>query len=245
MKRKPRPTIGCVYCQGRWLTRSGRHQNGRPRYKCQDCGRTFVDPALRTKRIPPDVTPSQLILKLKALAERLGHTPAASEVDREFKKGFPFKVNDYVRAFGSYSAATKKAGLIRNYRRIFNEQEKEFMLDQLRALSRRYRRPVTAEEVRLARSRGVAVSPVTHYQKAFGSVAKALAAAGVAVKRKYTDDELISILRKLDLKLEHPVMRADINRLAREGKCMTSDRIAQRFGSLKQARQRCGIRQPR
>jgi hypothetical protein len=235
-ERKP-----CYHCGRTETMRYGTYPNGKHRFKCRLCGRYFVDPATRAKRVE---LPSQshLILKLRALAEKLGHTPSLNDIREQQKRGFPYSHHHISKLFGSYSDALRRAGLTLNYRRQFSDSEKEHMLEQLRRLSRLNNAPVSTDDVRAARRRGL-VPPVSHYEKAFGSIAEALRAAGVGVKNRYTDEELIAILRSIDMRLDRPVLPSDIEKLFRQGKAPSPKVLAARFGGMRKARAAAGIKQ--
>ena len=231
----------CFHCGSTSTIRYGTKANGKLRFKCRNCGRYFVDPATRLVRDKPP-SASHLILKLRALAQKLGRTPTTKDLRIQVSKGFEFNQHDFTRAFGSYSAAVRRAGLTQNYRRQFDEAEKEFMLEQLRRLGRLMKAPVSTDDVRAARRKGL-VSPVSHYEKAFGSIAAAIRAAGVSVKYRYTDEEMIEILRSIDMRLDRPVLPADIAELHRQGKAPSPKVLAGRFGGMKKARAAAGIKQ--
>ncbi len=232
----------CYHCGSRNTVKNALHGNGKQRYKCRSCGRLFIEPALREKRTGPLPSASHLVLKLRALAERLGRTPTTMDIRQQVQNGWPHKERDFGLVFGSYQAAVKKAGLAPNYSREFNENEKQIMLGQLRRLSERLGRPISTDDVRAAR-RTRQVSAVSRYEKAFGSIKKAIDAAGVAVKIHYTDEEMLEILRQVDMRLDRPVRQSDLNDLHRRGKCPSPKVLAARFGGMAKARAAAGIKQ--
>jgi len=118
---------------------------------------------------------SHLILKLRAIAQSLGRTPTTTEIAELGKQGRSYKLADYYDVFGSYLAAVKKARLKLVYKQEFDEHDKERMLGELRRLRKKLKRPIFNKDVVAAKHRGE-VSPVTHFQKAFGSVPKAIEA---------------------------------------------------------------------
>ena len=109
------------------------------------------------------------------------------------------------------------------------------MLAEIRNLSKVLKRPLLGKDVAAARKKGL-VSPINHFQIAFGTIPKAIAAAGVAPKVSYTREEMIRILRDLDAKLPRPVQGPDIKRLLHEGKSPAKNAFIKEFGSLRKAR---------
>jgi hypothetical protein len=234
--------VACYHCGKRDAVKAARHGNGKQRYKCRSCGRYFIDPALRVKRTGPLPSAGHLVLKLKALAQRLGRTPTREDIRRQVKQGWPYRERDFNTVFGSHQAALKKAGLTATYRRVFSEHEKEIMLGQIRRVSEGLGRPVSTDDVRLAR-RVKQVAPVTHLEKAFGSIRNAIDAAGVGVKVHYTDEEMIRILRQVDMTLDRPVRSKDLVELHRQGKAPSPKVLVARFGGMAKARAAAGIKQ--
>lgn len=189
--------------------------------------------------LPPAGT---LILKLRSTAEHLGRTPTAADINRLGKEGLSFKLGDFIKVFGSYSAALKRASLKPNYRRVFDENEKESLLAALRRLSRKWRRRLSTDDVRAAR-RASLVPPVSHFEKAFGSIVNALAAAGVGVKTFWSDDEMIALLREVDMTLDRPMRQSDLEELYRQGRSPSPKVLAARFGGMEKARKAARIKQ--
>jgi hypothetical protein len=101
------------------------------------------------------------------------------------------------------------------------------------------KRPLLAKDVVAARKKGK-VSSVYHFQRAFGSVPKAIEAAG-AGQKTYTRQEMIEILRRLNSQLDHPVLASDIDELFRLGKSPSHRAIEREFGGMAKARRAAGI----
>ena len=230
---------------------------GKRRFHCRACRRFFIDP--KERKVRPEVRPMRhttrsgrplkelpsaghLVLKLRSIAVRFGRAPTTAEITRLAKEGRSYQLDDYYKVFGSYLAALRKARIKLRYRQEFDRNERALLLDELRALSRRLKRPIYGRDFPAARKKGL-VSPINHFHIAFGSVPNAIAIAGVAPKKKYTRDEMIVILRKLDTKLDRPVEKKDIEQLNHAGKGPSLNVIVREFGSLSKARRAAGIQQ--
>lgn len=233
-------SVNCYHCDSPDVRFAGHNNNGRPGFKCLSCQREFVDPAARVKgnELPPA---GNMILKLRAVAESMGRTPAAVDINRLSNEGRCYKLSEYLKVFGSYGKAVKTAGLQPNYARRFDVREKEMMLFELRELSRKWRRPLTTDDVREARRQKL-IQPFSRYQKAFGGLAAAVAAAGVGIKTFWSDEEMIALLRRVDLTLDRPIRQSDLNELYRQGKAPSPKVLAARFGGMAKAREAAGIK---
>ena len=69
--RKYRHDIRCPDCGSNWCKKNG-HQNGKQRFRCNECGRVFTPEAVRKKH-PPE----KKLLALKMLAEGMGISAVA------------------------------------------------------------------------------------------------------------------------------------------------------------------------
>ena len=183
-----------------------------------------------------------LILKLKAIADKIGRTPTTLDLDELARDGRSFTSVDYRQVFGSYSQALKSARLKPTYGRAFDEQQKELLLVELRRLSRKMGRRISTDDVRRARRERRLAYPVSQYEKAFGSIVNALEAADVGVKAYFTDDEIIDVLRRIDSKLDRPVRWEDLVKY-QKGKSPSPKTIYSRFGNMRNARAAARIKQ--
>jgi hypothetical protein len=240
----------------------------RQRYRCRACLKFFIDPSERIERrikvvqTGPDTShevrrlnpksrkginrkerPSagHLILKLRSIAQSIGRAPTTNEITDLAKQRRSYQLQDYYDVFGSYLAALKKARIKLRYKQEFDETEREHLLKELRALSKRLKRPIIGKDVRAARKKKL-VSPLNHFQIAFGTIPQAIAAAGVGPKVVYSREEMIEILRKLDSKLNWPVQLADIDKLYLVGKGPARNAVYRRFGGLTKARNAARIK---
>ncbi len=243
----PKPLLSsnivCYHCQSKDTSKAGFNRSKRL-YYCRACRRWFrenpvipesskSDKDRRSKNLP---SKAHLILSLQAIAERLGRTPTTTDINEMSKAGRSYPLNNYYDVFGSFTEAVKKANLKANYKQKF---DKEKLLGELRELRAKLKRPLLAKDVVAARKKGK-VSSVYHFQRAFGSVPKAIEAAG-AGKKIYTRQEMIEILRRLSSKLDRPVLASDIDELFRLGKGPSHRAIEREFGGMAKARRAAGI----
>ena len=175
-------------------------------------------------------------MSLRAIAQRLGRTPITTDITALASAGRSYSLKDYYEVFGSFPEAVKKAGLPANYKKVF---DKDKLIGELRELHNKLKRPLLGKDVAAARKKG-RVSSIYHFQRAFGSVPKAIAAAG-AGKKIYTREEMIQTLRGLDQALRRPVLAADIDEWFRSGKAPSHRAIEREFGGMGKARRAAGI----
>lgn len=178
-----------------------------------------------------------MVLELQAIAQRLDKTPTANDINELSKQGRAYSLNTYYEVFGSFLEAVRKAGLKPNYKQKF---DKEKLLGELRALRAKLKRPLIGKDVVEARKKGK-VSSIYHFQRTFGTIPKAIAAAG-AGKKTYTRGEMIKILRQIDAKLDRPVLASDIDKLFRAGEGPSHRAVEREFGGMAKARRAAGIK---
>ena len=181
-----------------------------------------------------------LILELRAIAQKLGKPPTTMIMAELSKQNRAHSLNAYYAVFGSFLNALKRAKLKSRYRQEFYDRDRELMLSELRHLRKRLKRPIYDRDVDEARRKGLISSPY-HFLRAFGSVAKAIAAAEAGHK-KYNRKEMIEFLRKLDAKLARPVSKDDITEQFRAGKGPSEKAIYREFGGIVNARKIAKIR---
>lgn len=241
MGRPPIPSgIICYHCGSKETSKAGFGKHQKQRFYCRACRRWFIEnPEIRTgkkKRRKTDDLPSKqyLIADLKEVARELGRTPTTYDWRqlREQERVYPLYV--YYAVFGSFLTAVKRAKLKPKYKQEFDSSDRERLLRELRELRRKLGRPLFDEDVDAARRRGE-VSPPYHFLRAFGSVPAAIEAAG-ASKKNYSREELIAILKTLDMTLDRPIQAADLQRLYDEGEAPSVKIFLKEFGSLSKAR---------
>lgn len=223
------------------------YKSRKRRFHCRGCGKFFVenpefkDGSVARRRKSKRELPSRshLILELSAIAQELGRAPTTLDwVElRKTERVHPLYI--YYVVFGSFLKAVKRAKLKPRYLQEFDKTDRERMLEELRVLSRELKRPLFGEDVAAAR-KNKKVSPLNHYQLAFGTVPAAIAVAGVAPKVSYSREEMIGILRNLDAKLDRPVQSSDIDGLNHAGKGPAKNSFVREFGSLAKARKAAG-----
>ena len=245
--------VDCRHCGSDQTCRAGiAFKSRKQRYRCRGCSKFFVeDPEIRDgektrkrqyERIQRDVpSRSSLVRELRTVAQALGRAPTTSDwlKLRETERVYPLYI--YYAVFGGFLAAVKQAKLKPRYLQEFDEVEKARMIEELRALSRRLKRPILGKDVVAARKEKT-VSPINHFQLAFGSVPAAIAVAGVAPKATYSREELIVALRKLVAKLDRSLKLSDLDKNYRAGKGPSSRMVRRRFGGFAQAKKAARIR---
>lgn len=244
MPRPPLPSdIVCYHCESKDTSKAG-FNRGKQRYYCRACRRWFRENPVvpsggklnkggRSKSLP---SKGHLILRLQAISQRLGRTPTTTDINELSKSGRSYPLNNYYDVFGSFVEAIKKAGLKAIYKQKF---DKEKLLDELRELCAKLKRPLLAKDVVAARKKGK-VSSVYHFQRTFGSVPKAIQAAGTG-RKIYTSGEMIEILHRLNSLLDRPVLASDIDKLFRLGVGPSHRAIEREFGGMAKARKAAGI----
>lgn len=244
MPRPPLPSdIVCYHCQSKDTSKAG-FNRGKQRYYCRACRRWFrenpviSDGSKLNKGRSSKTLPSKghLILSLQAISQRLGRTPKTTDINKMSKAGRSYPLDNYYDVFGSFVEAVKKAALKANYKQKF---DKEKLLSELRELRAKLKRPLLAKDVVAARKKGK-ISSIYHFQRAFGSVPKAIEAAGTG-KKIYTPREMIEILRRLNSQLDRPVLASDIDELFRLSKAPSHHAIEREFGGIAKARRAAGI----
>ena len=251
--------VSCYFCGSDQTCKAGISKS-KQRFKCRGCGRFFIDPEARqvkskaksetARRYDPvhdpmarggvvhkgteRPSPGHLILKLRAIAQSLGRTPTTTEINELSKVGRSYPLHKYYDAFGSYLAALKKARLKLRYKQEFDEHDRERMLGELRRLRKKLKRPIFDEDVDAARRRKE-VSPPYHFIRAFGSVPKAIEAAG-AGKKIYSRIEMLVALRELDKELDRPVQMSDVRKAFAVGRGPSYKAIVKEFGGIVEAR---------
>lgn len=245
MPRPPIPSgFTCYHC-GSDQTRNAGFARGKRRFYCRACRRWFrenpiiPDGGKKHLRWRPKTLPSKsrLVLELLAIAQKLGRTPTTNDINEFSKAGRSHSLNIYYDVFGSFLDAVKKAGLKSRYKQEF---DKEKLMAELRTLRAKLKRPLLGKDVVAARKKGK-VSSINHYQRAFGSVPQAIAAAG-AGRKIYSREEMIKILRKIDAKLDRPVLASDIDELYQKSEGPHHRAVEREFGGIAKARRAAGIK---
>lgn len=116
------------------------------------------------------------------------------------------------------------------------------LLSELRSLRESIGRPLLRKDLGVARANQL-ISPLHHFQRAFGSVSGAIAAAGVGRKR-YSRAEMIDFLRELDARIGRPIRKADIESNFRNGRGPSPVVIKKEFGGIIAACKAAGIGDP-
>lgn len=120
--------------------------------------------------------------------------------------------------------------------------QSEKLVAELLSLRESIDRQLLIKDLGAARKAGL-ISPLHHFQRAFGSVSAALAAAGVGRKR-YTRAEMIDLLRELYTRLGRPIRNVDIESIFLDGNGPSPVVIRKEFGGLFAACKAAGIGDP-
>lgn len=220
-------------------------KNGKQRFYCRSCRRFSRDNPVRvssstgTKKTANAAalpSPGHLVLQLHSIAQALERTPTTTDINRLFKARRCFSLDVYFAVFGSFQAALKKAKLPLRYNQEFDTEK---LLDEIRTLRRKLKRALIARDVQAARKRGE-VSSLYHFQRAFGSVPQAIAAAGAA-RPEFSKEEIKTYLRKLAEELKRVPTSDDIAERFVMGETPSYKEILRAFGSLRRARAATGI----
>ncbi len=186
----------------------------------------------------PDYTKADLILRLQALIDRLGHVPTVSEWARASRAGECPHFVTYVAHFGSRIAALKAAGLTSpNKMGCINDE----LIDQVKLLAAQLGRAPKRREFdscsECASSRTV--------RSRFGSYEALLKAAGLHVNRVgyYSNEEIVQQLKQLHEELGRSLTVADIDEAAASGRCVSASviRSPKQFGSTSAALKYAGV----
>jgi hypothetical protein len=171
-----------------------------------------------------------LIEKLQELAGRLGRSP--TQVEATADPDIPSHTT-YVKRFGSWTAALRAAGLPVDPRSV--GYDRETLLEMLRELVAELGRPPVCRELSQ-----LGLPCDATYAKHFGSWAAALAEIGLEPKgnTRYGRDELLDVLRDLDVELGHPPSQAEL----REREVLPHPSTYKyRFGSWNKALEAAGL----
>ena len=241
-----RSGFNCYHCSSGETSKAGFGRHWKQRFYCRSCRRWFLaDPEIKTgtkqRQTQADLPSKEyLIAELKEVANELGRTPTTADWPalREQERVYPLGV--YYAVFGSFLTALKRAKLRARYKQEFDAADRERLLDELRILQRKLGRALFDEDVDEARRRKE-VSPPYHFVRAFGSVPKAIEAAGAA-KKIYSRDEMIELLRKLDATLDRPVQQTDLQKLYDAGRGPSLKMFLNTFGTLSKSRRAAGTK---
>lgn len=177
-----------------------------------------------------------LALELQVLAQELGRPPTTNNVNEFSKRGRCSPLGVFYEVFGNFNSALRSARLGIRYNKVV---DKAHLLAELTALHEELRRPVMVRDVKAAYKDGRMTSPL-YFQKTFGTISKAIEAAGAA-RREPTIDEFIRHLRKLHAVLGRPPRQKDVTRAYREDNGLSLKSFLRAFGTLEKARRKAGI----
>jgi hypothetical protein len=214
----------------------------------------------KMERISEDQAPPkrELVSELRSIAQELKRPPTPNDVNRWARWGRAHPLKWFYSVFGNFTAALRAARLDAERS---GEADPEVMLDQLRALYRKLKRPLLQRDVVAAHRQGQC-SSIQHYEREFGSTPNAVKAAGASIPhylREFgsipkavraaragapavTRSDLIRHLRRLDSELGRPPLTSDIVDAARAGKGPGMKTFEREFGTFNAAKRAAGIR---
>lgn len=235
--------VKCIHCGSFKTSKAGFTHNRKQRYYCRNCRRfsrenpVHRNPSSKRLSITSGLqSKGHLALELQVLAQELGRAPTTQDVNEFSKMGRCSSLITFYTLFGDFNSALKSARLKTRYNQVF---DKKLLLDELKALHKKVGRPLIRKDVEKAYKRKQA-SSLYHFQKAFGSVPKAIEAAGAA-RQKPAREELITALRKLNKELGRAPRGKDIMRAYSETGFPSLKSFIREFGSLEKARRKAGI----
>ncbi len=179
---------------------------------------------------PQGYTREVLITQLQTLARNLGRSPTTFDIKAASKRGTCASDQSFKQHFGSLNKALQEAGLPITRQHYYTDEE---LLQQLRNVSEELGAVPTAQQMHNLHKIGKCAG-LTVFLKRFGSLNKALKAAGLKVARQnhYTDAELLEQLRGLTQLLGHHPTYKDMIEAARRKDCAAYVTFCERFGSL-------------
>ena len=225
----------CFHCQSENINKAGFTHNRKQRYYCRDC-RRFSRENTEARAKPVDnnkkrgkelPSASHLILKIKALAQKLDRTPTTGDIASLAKNKKGYSLDVYYEVFGSFTVLLKRAKLSLNNKQEF---DKDKLIGELKILRLELGRALIARDVQAARKKGK-VSSLYHFGRAFGSVPKAIEAAD-AGRRAFTENEIKAYLKKLQTELKRVPTGKEIASRFVPGKTPSLKEIIRMFGSL-------------
>lgn len=183
-------------------------------------------------------TPIDLLRFLKQFAKELGRSPRVIDL-KEADDAPP--LSQFESVFGSWNQAKEAAGLetFRKEGQVEPYTDEE-LLELLRKRDRETDGPVSIRDMNESDDYPSAVT----YQRRFGSWNNAKQKAGLetldpdGAPPEYTDEELLTMLRKMGEDLDHPVTIRDIEAIDDFPDHATFER---RFGSWNKAKEAAGL----
>lgn len=234
--------MNCYHCQSDKTSKAGFTKNRKQRFYCRSCRRFSRENPVAvkgTKKLAQTAalpSESHLVLQLRAIAQELERAPTTADVNQRSKNRRSHSLAIYLAVFSSFQTALKAAKLPSRYKQEF---DREKLLGELRVLRQKLKRALIGRDVAAARKCGE-VSSLYHFQRAFGSVPAAIAAAGAA-RPEFSRDEIKVYLRKLAAELKRVPTGDDIAKRFIAGETPSLKEILKIFGSVRRARAAAGI----
>ncbi|HYV53728.1 MAG TPA: hypothetical protein VE933_03970, partial [Chitinophagaceae bacterium] len=184
----------------------------------------------------------ELISQLVRLAEKLGSSPRHEDIQNASKNNECASVSTFTDRFGSLANALRAAGLKVNKE---NRYSREVLLEQLKAFAEKLGHSPTVKEIGAA-SKKREFPSTGAFDNMFGSLNKALEAAGLPFKRRSYDgeegrNELLAQLQSLAKELGHTPTSMEVRDACKAGKCATAMTFITQFGSFLSALRAAGL----
>jgi hypothetical protein len=185
------------------------------------------------------VTRADLIGQYRVLAGELGRVPRESDVRHAWKKGKCASYSQFLAVGGGLMKIRRDAGLPDNTKQRYSREE---LLERLRTLAKKLRRPPTTPDVDAACKKGKSANSRTIAAR-FGGYNNALREAGLEVRRprRYTRNQLMKMLRQLGHKLGHRPSRREIIAASIRRECASVTAYKRYFGTMDNAFEESGL----
>lgn len=197
--------------------------------------------ALRVAKLPlnynQEFTENQLIAQLRDLSRALGRPLTQRDVLKASKAGTCARLATFKRVFGSPVVAFQKAGVS-----PMDRFDRENLLSQYRALSKKLGRPATIPDLEEASERGECVG-YSSFKTRLGGLEQTRLEAGFGrvPRRKFTRQELIDQLKELAKKLGRSPTMDDIRQASARRETAALKTFRSYFGSHNRALAEVGL----
>lgn len=184
-----------------------------------------------------NITDEQLIKELKALGKILGRAPFISDVQVESTEGRMVSAAVYTGRFGSWADVLKKADFKPNRLRGVSDEE---MLKALKAGAESLGRTPGEDDLK-----GLGLPGATTYSRRFGTLNKAIVAAGLTPRKTVTQfsrEDKIKQLKKLAQELGRAPSTSDVAAAQASGKCASVTAITKEFETFNKALLAAGLK---
>lgn len=199
-------------------------------------------------------TREEMIAILRELDAKLDRPVMETDIDELYRAGMGPAGHTVEKRFGGMTKAREAAG-IRNYYQKSSERTaywqkytQEELIVQLKALGKKLGRRPTDRDINKASKLGECAS-AGPFASMFGNLPMAYRAAGffeiAKNSKRYTDEEIITALKKLTKELGRFPGFNDLEAASLAGKCPAAGTIIRRLGQLRELRSLAGFETPK